>query len=332
MDITSITDIKDNNERYDFKGTLRNNGIELTPISIDTLWVNITHRCNQECTHCHVGASPQNTEEMTRETMDECLQVLALNDRLQNLDITGGAPEMNPNFEYFVLEARKLNKHVIVRHNLTITFDGDQYLGISKAHLPAFFAENGIEILASLPYFNRDYTNRVRGQGVFEKSIKGLEGLNKLGYGKPNTGLILNLVYNHDGPLLPADRDEIEAQFHRALEANFGLVFNSLFAVTNMPINRFFHSFADIHSYYRYADNLVANFSPVAAEQVVCRSLISVGYDGRLYDCDFNQMLNMQVFTDGPCNIHNFDFEKLLHRKMKFGPHCFGCTAGGGSS
>jgi len=270
---------------YDFTAMLTRNNLSLPPISVDTLWANITYRCNQTCVHCHVAASPDRTEEMSRSTIDQCLYVLAYYDSLNNLDITGGAPELNPHFEHFVVEARKLNKHVIVRHNLTVTTDGNTSTGKKMTHLPDFFADNQVEIIASLPNFNQSHTDQVRGIGVFEKSIEAMRRLNKLGYGQ-NTGLVLNLVYNHDGPLLPTDRDELE----------------------------------------------VSAFSPAAAMQLVCRSLLSVGYDGRLYDCDFNQMLDMQITVIEPLTIFNFDLQTIIGREIRFGSHCFGCTSGGGSS
>ncbi len=269
---------------------------------------------------------------MSRTTIDRCLNVLASYDCLENLDITGGAPELNPHFCYFVIEARKLNRHVIVRHNLTVTADGDTSTGRKMAYLPDFFAENQVEILASLPHYSQNYTDEVRGQGVFEKSIESIRRLNELGYGQPYTGLVLNLVYNCDGPLLPTDRVGIEERFRQELMSRYDLVFNRLFCVTNMPINRFGNRLKQSDNYVDYMDKLVSAFSPAAAMQVDCRSLVSVGYDGYLYDCDFNQMLDMKITEAEPLTIFNFDPETLLGREIRFGPHCFGCTAGGGGS
>jgi radical SAM/Cys-rich protein len=258
--------------------------------------------------------------------------VLACYDSLNNLDITGGAPELNPHFEHFVVEARKLNKHVIVRHNLTVTTDGNTSTGKKMTHLPDFFADNQVEIIASLPNYNQSHTDQVRGIGVFEKSIEAMRCLNKLGYGQSNTGLVLNLVYNHDGPLLPTDRDELEARFRKELISGYGLIFNKLLCVTNMPINRFRKRLDQKDIYRDYMDKLVSAFSPAAAMQLVCRSLLSVGYDGRLYDCDFNQMLDMQITVIEPLTIFNFDLQTIIGREIRFGSHCFGCTSGGGSS
>ena len=317
--------------RYDFQTLLAMHDLRLSPISIETLWVNITPLCNQACSHCHVDASPNRTEQMSRSTVDRCLEILGQHEQCRNLDITGGAPELNPNFEYFVIEARKLKKHVIVRHNLTVIFDGNPLTGEKKGYLPEFFAEHQIEILASLPHYNQDFTDSVRGSGVFDKSIEGIRQLNAVGYGKEKTGLILNLVYNASGPVSPKDRAELEAKFKQEL-SRYDLVFNNLYAVTNMPVNRFHSQLQQSGTYDEYMNTLLAAFNPEAAREVVCRSLISVGYDGRIYDCDFNQMLDMQIIDREPLTIFNCDFEALTQRRILFGSHCFGCTAGGGSS
>jgi radical SAM/Cys-rich protein len=321
-----------NRDFYDFKAMLKKHDLNPSPISIGTLWVNVTRRCNQACVHCHVAASPSRTEEMSRTTIDQCLNVLASYDFLENVDITGGAPELNPHFDHFVIEARKLNKHVIVRHNFTVTTDGDPGTGRKMAYLSDFFAENQVEILASLPHYSQSYTDEIRGHGVFEKSIEGIRRFNELGYGQPSTGLVLNLVYNCDGPLLPTDRVGLEERFRQELMSRYDLVFNRLFCVTNVPINRFGDRLKQSDSYVNYMDRLVSAFSPAAAMQIDCRSLVSVGYDGYLYDCDFNQMLDMKITDAEPLTIFNFNAEALLGREIRFGPHCFGCTAGGGGS
>ena len=321
-----------NEEIYDFTAKLTQNNLVLTPISLDTLWTNISYKCNQACVHCHVAASPHRTEVMSRSTIDQCLNVLACYDGLKDLDITGGAPELNEHFDYFVVEARKLNKHVIVRHNLTVTADGDPSTGKKMTYLPDFFADNEVEIIASLPYYNQMRTDEIRGIGVFKKSMEAMRRLNKLGYAQSNSGLVLNLVYNHDGPLLPTDRDELETRFREELMSGYGLLFNKLLCVTNMPINRFQKRLHQQDTYKDYMDKLKSAFSSSAATQLVCRSLISVGYDGCLYDCDFNQMLDMQIIVNEPLTIFNFDLNTLIDREIRFGSHCFGCTAGGGSS
>jgi radical SAM/Cys-rich protein len=269
---------------------------------------------------------------MSRRTVDRCLEIIAQHDRLTSVDITGGAPELNPNFDYFVTEAGKLKRHVVVRTNLTVIFDGDPQTGANKAHLPEFFASQRLEILASLPHYDERITDRQRGDGVFRKSIEGIRQLNGQGYGKDETGLILNLVHNCDGPLSPAARASLESEFKEALHSKYGIVFNRLYCVTNMPINRYYSQLNQTKTYDQYMGWLVNAFTPEAARQVVCRSLISVGFDGRIYDCDFNQMLGMQIHQPEPATIFNFDYDALTNRRILFGPHCFGCTAGGGSS
>lgn len=318
-------------KRFDFYAALAKHDLKTAPISIETLWVNVTRRCNQACRHCHVDASPGRTEQMERETVDRCLEILQQYKQIKNLDITGGAPELNPNYDYFVVEARKLNKHVVSRHNLTIIFDGNRENGEQKGYLPAFFAAHQVEVLASLPHYEARYTDRVRGIGVFRKSIEGIRLLNAAGYGKEGTGLILNLVYNSNGPISRKQRTELEARFKEEL-LRYGLVFNKLYAVTNMPVNRFRTQLQKSGAYDDYMNSLVNNFDPEAAGSLACRSLVSVGYDGRIYDCDFNQMLDMQITNSRPLTVFDFDFDALMKRKIHFASHCFGCTAGGGAS
>jgi len=312
--------------------TLARYNLSLPPVSLNTLWVNITSLCNQSCTHCHIDASPERTEQMNRATMDLCLEILVDNETCRKLDITGGAPELNPDFHYLVEWARKLNKHVIVRHNLTVTLDGNPQTGEDKTYLPEYFADNRVEVLASLPYFKQAETDKMRGRGIFEKSIRSLRLLNEHGYGREEGGLILNLVYNHNGPLCPDDRITIESEFKQELQSRYGIHFNKLLAVTNMPINRFRRQLEETGEYDEYMNRLAESFSPAATEGLACRSLISVGSDGRLYDCDFNHALGMQICEAEPMTVRNFDAEILLNRMIRFGSHCFGCTAGGGSS
>jgi radical SAM/Cys-rich protein len=316
---------------YDFYEALAKHDLNLIPLSIETLWVNITRVCNQACRHCHVDASPGRTEQMGREVVDQCLEILERHEQIKNLDLTGGAPELNPNYDYFIVEARKLNKHVVSRHNLTIIFDGNPVNGESKEYLPSFFTDHQVEILASLPHYEAYYTDGVRGKGVFQKSIEGIRLLNAAGYGKEETGLILNLVYNSNGPVSPRQRIELEAKFKEEL-AHYGIIFNKLYAVTNVPINRFRAQLQQSATYDEYMNNLVEHFDPEAARGVACRLLVSVGYDGRIYDCDFNQMLDLQIISSKPLTVFDFDFDALMERKIRFGSHCFGCTAGGGAS
>lgn len=319
--------------RHDFDGALSARGLKLPPLDIETLQVNITKTCNQACRHCHVDASPTRTERLSREGIDKCLQILAAHAQIKSLDITGGAPELHPDFDWFVSEAVKLGKHVMVRHNLTVTFDGHPQTGESKAYLPGFFARHRCEVISSLPYYQEYFTDAQRGSGVFQKSIEGIRQLNALGYGQPGSGLVLNLVYNPVGPYLPAPQAGLEADYKRELQDRFGLVFNGLFTITNMPINRFRLHLDKSGQYDAYMEKLVGAFNPVAAEGVMCRSLVSIGHDGRIYDCDFNQMLDMDVADQGGHpTIFNFDFNRLLKRRIRFDSHCFGCTAGAGSS
>ena len=313
-----------------FINTTKNKSRELSPVAIQTLWVNITRRCNQACAHCHVEASPSRTEQMSRDTIEQCLKVISELPGCENLDITGGAPELHPDFDYLVLEARKMGKQVTVRHNLTVTVDGDPSSQISKEYLPDFFAKNKVKILASLPHYDVEITDQVRGKDVFQKSIKAMRRLNSLGYGHPESGLVLNLVHNCDGPISPDERDRLEIKFKEILSNRYGLVFNSLLAVTNMPIGRFHSHLKEQNTLKEYTRKLENSFSPEYVTGLVCRYLISVGYDGSLYDCDFNQVLGIKV-SGHSTEIYSFNSSELLTRKIRFGNHCFGCTAGGGS-
>ncbi|MEX0999206.1 MAG: arsenosugar biosynthesis radical SAM (seleno)protein ArsS [Thermodesulfobacteriota bacterium] len=319
--------------KYNFYKTLSDKQIDLAATKIETLQINITKLCNQTCLHCHVDASPKRTEQMDLDSVNRCLAILASNDSIKNLDLTGGAPELNPHFDYFVREARKLNKHVMVRHNLTVTIDGNPVTGESKEYLPEFYAENRVEVISSLPYYQQYFTDKQRGEGVFEKSIESILLLNNQGFGKKGTGLELNFVYNPVGAFLPASQESLEADFKRELYKKYEIEFNKLFVITNMPINRFKQQLERLRAYDEYMTKLVNAFNPTAAQDVMCRSLISISHDGRIYDCDFNQMLEMDIVMDHePMTIFNFDYNKLLNREIMFGSHCYGCTAGSGSS
>jgi radical SAM/Cys-rich protein len=319
-----------------FEEKLAEHGLDLAPLGVETLQVNVTRLCNQACHHCHVDASPKRTEQMSRATVDRCLEILARNPAITKLDITGGAPELNPHFDYFVEAARRLGKHVMVRHNLTVTIDGNPQTGESKRYLPEFFARHRVEVISSLPYYQEFFTNKQRGAGVFKKSVESLRLLNEQGYGKSDGaqgfGLTLNLVYNPVGAFLPAPQESLERQFKKELESKFGVVFNSLFTITNMPINRFRKDLERLGAFDEYMARLVNAFNPAAARGVMCRSLISVGHDGSLYDCDFNQMLDLNLSEDSGGTVFDFDLDKLLNRKIIFGQHCYGCAAGAGSS
>ena len=320
--------------KHDFEDELRRRGIVLPPLAVETLQVNITKMCNQVCRHCHVDASPARTEAMSPAVLERCLEILAANPRIAKLDITGGAPELHPGFDALVERARALGKHVIARHNLTVQLDGHPVTRESKEYLPAFFAQHRVEVISSLPYYQAFFTDAQRGAGVFGKSIEAMRRLNAVGYGRDESGLVLNLVYNPVGPYLPAPQASLEADYKKSLKENFGLVFNSLYTITNMPINRFKLHLEKSGQYEAYMDKLLAAFNPVAAEGVMCRSLVSVGHDGRIHDCDFNQMLAMDAVDrrGRPLTIFDFDFERALGRDIRFDSHCLGCTAGAGSS
>ncbi|MGH9576576.1 MAG: arsenosugar biosynthesis radical SAM (seleno)protein ArsS, partial [Terriglobales bacterium] len=241
---------------------------------------------------------------------------------------------LNPHFDYFVTSARELGKHVMVRHNLTVTIDGNPQTGESKRYLPEFFARHRVEVISSLPYYQEFFTDAQRGSGVFKKSMEAMKRLNAAGFGVEGSGLQLNLVYNPVGPYLPPAQPALEADYKRELKDKFGIVFNGLFTITNMPINRFRLHLEKSGQYDAYMEKLLAAFNPAAAEGVMCRSLISVGHDGTLYDCDFNQMLEMEVRNGSgkPATIYDFDFDALVARRIRFDAHCLGCTAGAGSS
>ncbi len=344
--------------RHDFEAALAARGLELPPLSVETLQVNITKLCNQACRHCHVDASPARTEAMSRAGVEKLVEILARHPQIRKLDITGGAPELHPDFDWLVVEAVKLGKHVMARHNLTVQLDGHPVTKQGKEYLPEFYARHRVEVICSLPYYQQYFTDAQRGSGVFGKSIEALRRLNAVGYGRDGSGLTLNLVYNPVGPYLPAAQAALEADYKRELKDKFGIVFNGLFTITNMPINRFRLHLEKSGQYESYMDKLLAAFNPAAAAGVMCRSLVSVGHDGTLYDCDFNQMLEMPVLSpvegpvlspvegpvlspvegkvangDGrPVTIFDFDIDALLRRRIRFGSHCLGCTAGAGSS
>jgi radical SAM/Cys-rich protein len=298
----------------------------LRPTGIEIFQVNIGKMCNQVCRHCHVDAGPDRKEIMTRETMQLCLDVLS-HSAITTVDLTGGAPEMNPHFRWFVEEIRKLGKHIIVRCNLTIILANKKY-----HDLPEFYKKHGIEIASSLPFYTADRTDRQRGNGVFEDSVKALQMLNAVGYGKMGTGLVLNLVYNPAGAFLPPSQVSLEKEYKDALKKQYGIEFNHLFAITNMPISRYLDYLLQSGNYEKYMEKLTAAFNPAAAAGVMCRNTISVGWDGYLYDCDFNQMLEMKVMPPATQHLSGFNKEMLDNREIVINQHCYGCTAGAGSS
>lgn len=297
----------------------------LAATGIKVLQVNIGKLCNQVCRHCHVDAGPDRREVMTRETMQLCLETLAKTD-IPTVDITGGAPEMNPNFRWFVSEVRKLGRHVMVRSNLTIL------LAKGYEDLPEFFAAHKVEVVSSLPHYTASNTDKQRGEGVFERSIEAIQRLNKLGYGEEGSGLVFNLVYNPVGAFLPPNQASLEADYKRVLGTQYGIKFNRLYTITNMPIGRFLDYLLASGNYESYMEKLVSLFNPAAARNVMCRTMLSVGWDGSLYDCDFNQMLELKVGFGAPAHIKDFDLAALSTRRIVTKQHCYGCTAGAGSS
>lgn len=311
-----------------FPSKLRQSNLyPLKPTQIDTLQINVGKMCNQTCKHCHVDAGPDRKEIMTRETMQHCLDVIKEHS-FAVIDLTGGAPEMNPNFRWFVEEIRKIDKkvNIIVRCNLTIIVANPSY-----HDLPDFFKKHNIEVTSSLPYFTAMRTDSQRGEGVFEKSIRALQMLNAVGYGKEDSGLTLNLVYNPSGAFLPGAQESLENDFKKKLKDPYGIVFNQLFTITNLPISRFLDYLLASGNFEGYMEKLISSYNPVAAQGVMCRSMISVGWDGYLYDCDFNQMLEMKVDASGQ-HISKWNTDTLTQREIQVNQHCFGCTAGAGSS
>jgi radical SAM/Cys-rich protein len=300
-------------------------GIELRAAAVHTLQVNVGKLCNQACKHCHVDASPKRTEIMTRETAEAVIDIVR-RFRIPTLDITGGAPELNASFRWLVIEARAAGTHVMVRHNLTVMFE------LGQEDLPEFFRDNAIEVVSSLPYFLEDQTDRQRGHGVFSKSIEALRRLNEVGYGYEESGLLLNLVYNPVGAFLPPMQASIEGDFKRELLNRYGIVFNRLYTITNMPINRFLDYLRRSGNEEHYMRKLLQAFNVSTVEGLMCRSIVSVDWTGRLYDCDFNQMLELPIVNELPQTIESFDPARFAGRRIKTGSHCYGCTAGAGSS
>jgi radical SAM/Cys-rich protein len=297
----------------------------LAATGITVFQINVGKLCNQTCRHCHVDAGPDRSEAMTRETAGMCVAALARTD-IPTVDITGGAPELSPCFRYLVEESRRLGRHVMDRCNLTVL------LLPSQADLAQFLARHRVEIVASLPSYAASQTDAQRGAGVFEKSLQALRLLNALGYGREGSGLVLNLVTNPVGAFLPPPQAPQEAHFKDRLAREHGVVFNRLYTITNMPISRFLEFLLDSGNYEGYMQRLVEAFNPSAAAGVMCRYTLSVGWDGRLYDCDFNQMIELPLDHGAPAHIRDFDPRALHTRRIVTGNHCYGCTAGAGSS
>ncbi len=297
----------------------------LRATGIEILQVNVGRKCNQTCRHCHVDAGPDRTEMMPDAVVDRVLEIIESTD-IPTVDITGGAPELHRRWKEIVVRARAAGKHVMDRCNLTITRLPNY------AYLPAFLAEHGVHVVASLPHYREKGTDTQRGAGVFEESVAALRALNEQGYGDPATGLELDLVTNPVGTFLPGNQAALEADWKRQMDRLHGVRFNRLFTITNMPISRFLEFLQENGTLDEYMERLVTAFNPAAARGVMCRNTLSVGWDGTLYDCDFNQMLDLPVNPGVPRTVFDLDPAALAHREIVLGPHCFGCTAGAGSS
>ncbi|MEK9741033.1 MAG: arsenosugar biosynthesis radical SAM (seleno)protein ArsS [Flavobacteriaceae bacterium] len=298
----------------------------LRPRTLEILQLNLGYMCNQVCTHCHVDAGPDRKEMMSEATLEKALDLIRKTS-IKTLDLTGGAPEMHPYFREFVTQAAQLGiQDLIVRSNLTILLANKKY-----ADLPEFFKTHNVHIVSSLPFYKKEKTDRQRGSGVFLKSIEALKRLNAVGYGKPNTNLKLDLVYNPSGAFLPGNQKSLELEFKKALKTDFDIDFNQLFTITNMPISRYLDFLIASENYDEYMESLVEAFNPAALDKVMCTNTLSVRWDGYLYDCDFNQMLDLKV-NHLLQHIDDFSAVDLLNREICVSQHCYGCTAGSGSS
>ena len=303
----------------------RSSKASLAATKINVLQINVGKRCNLSCRHCHVDAGPERTEIMSRKILNACLDI-AKQKEISTIDITGGSPEMNPHLGWFLCEAGKLDKRLIVRSNLVILLE-DAYAGFIDV-----YAKNHVEVVTSLPDYHDDGTNRQRGSGAFTRIIQAMRLLNQKDYGREERSLVLNIMHNPVGAYLPGAQKALEAEYKKRLFTEHGVVFNRLFCITNMPVGRYLEYLLNSGNFEDYMAGLCEAYNPLAAENVMCRSTISVGWDGTLYDCDFNQMLGLRVNHGMPDMIMDFNIEKLRSRKIVIGNHCYGCTAGIGSS
>ena len=310
-----------------FADKLHQSGEMLMRHRLDVLQVNMGRYCNQACIHCHVEAGPTRTEMMSRETVDGVIRFVKQG-CVGTLDITGGAPELTAHFDYLVESAAALGCHIMDRCNLTVLFEP------GKDYLAELFRKHGVELVCSLPCYSEENVDRQRGKGTFDLSIRALQRLNDLGYGAPASGLMLNLVYNPVGPFLPPPQEKLESDYKRILQEQFGISFNHLYCLSNMPITRYATHLKLRGEYDRYMALLADNFNHATLAQVMCRNLISVGWDGKVYDCDFNQMLDMPVCDANgtPLRIESLAPELLIERSILVANHCYACTAGSGSS
>jgi radical SAM/Cys-rich protein len=299
----------------------------MRPNDLEILQINMGYMCNQVCKHCHVDAGPDRNEIMSQSHLQKCLDILQ-KQNIPTVDLTGGAPEMNPNFRWFVEEAYKVGvEEIIVRSNLTIILANKKF-----KDLPKFFKKYKVHLVSSLPFYEKKRTDAQRGEGVFDKWIQALKMLNEVGYGKAGSALQLDLVYNPVGAFLPGNQAELEAEYKRKLKADFDIDFNALFTITNLPISRFLDYLLASDNYEDYMEKLVEAFNPAALDGLMCKNTLSVDWDGYLYDCDFNQMLALKVDAPKSQHIDNFDLNALSQREIITNQHCYGCTAGAGSS
>jgi len=298
---------------------------DLTAAQVNTLQVNLGWRCNQSCRHCHLAAGPDRPEQMGQAAINAVIAVVA-RWSIPVVDLTGGSPEINPHFEYLVQRLSRLDVHLLVRCNLTILLEPDH------EHLPEFFRDHRVELVCSLPYFQQDPVDRLRGPGVFLKSLEALRRLNRVGYGREESHLKLHLMYNPAGAYLPPEQGPLEDRFQQELKKRYDIDFNRLYTLLNMPIGRFKEYLEKSSNYDRYMGKLAAGFNPATVTGLMCRNLISVSWEGRLFDCDFNQALNLPLAEGLPQTIWDFDLPVLSHRPLNLGDHCYGCTAAAGSS
>lgn len=313
-------------ESTPFKTTLKLNGYDrIEPASIEILQINVGKKCNQSCAHCHVDAGPDRREEISRDILIKCLELV---DKLNitTVDITGGAPELHPDFKWFVSECSARQLHIIDRCNLTIIVSNHKY-----NELPHFFATHNVHLICSLPHFNKLRTDQQRGDGVFEDSIRALKMLNDVGYGKSDATLILDLVHNPSGAFLPGDQSSLEKEFKQQLRRKYNIEFSSLYSITNLPISRFLDYLIESGNETQYMEALMNAFNPATIKHLMCRNTLSVSYDGYLYDCDFNQMLDLKIAT-ADNHISTFNVDTFYKRNIVVNQHCYGCTAGAGSS
>ncbi len=313
-------------ENFSFSRKLQENGkYPMCADSIEILQINVGRLCNLHCKHCHVEAGPERREVMPLQVFEKCLNMLAKHE-IPTIDITGGSPEMNPHLAWFLDEAGKLERRLIVRSNLTL---------ISNPHYSSLidtFVRNRVEVFTSLPDYNQNKSDRQRGEGVYNQIITAMKILNAHGYGKTGSGLILNIVHNPVGAYLPGPQETLELEYRERLWTNHGVVFNNLYSITNIPVGRYLDYLLQTGNYDDYMTELANAYNPKAVDRAMCRTTLSVGWDGKLYDCDFNQMLELQIDIDTPCSIFEYDMKKLINRKIVIHNHCYGCVAGTGSS